>query len=103
MAFPGWAVGWNGVLGGGLFLSFIGSRDVAVHRRVLVELLAVETDNAIATGFLGHVERVVRCSDQRLTVPDSGMGPGRDAEARRAPEGAALERERVSLHLLTHT
>jgi hypothetical protein len=53
---------------------------------MLVELLTVETDDAIAAGLLGHVERIVRRPDQRLAIPNPGMRPGRDAEARRAAE-----------------
>ena len=70
---------------------------------MLVELFAVEADDAIAASLLGHVERVVRRPHQRLAVPDPGVRPGRDAEARRAAEGTTFERERVLLHFLTHT
>jgi hypothetical protein len=70
---------------------------------VLVELFAVEADDAIAASLLGHVERVVCRPHQRLAVPNSGVRPGRDAEARRAAEGTTFERERVLLHFLTHT
>jgi hypothetical protein len=70
---------------------------------VLVELLAVETDDAISAGLLGYIERIIRRPDQRLAVPDPRVRVGRDAEARCAAERTALERERVSLHFFTHT
>src|SRR5919202_5655921 len=78
-------------------------RRFAVARRVLVEFVAREADDPVAAGLLGHVEGVVGGSHQRLAVPYAGVRHGRNAEARRAAEGATLERERVSLHFLTHT
>src|SRR3712207_5433168 len=97
-----WEVGRSGVAGG-VFLSFIVPRGVAFRRGVLVELLAVEPDDAVPARLLRHVERVIRRPDQGLAVPDPRVRHCRDPEARRALEGAPLEVERVPLHLLTHT
>src|SRR5918992_4256322 len=97
------AVGWSGDPGCGVCLSFIVSRGVTVGRDVLVELVAVEPNDAVAAGLLSYVERVICRPDQRLTVGYPGVRPGRDAEARRAPDRAALERKRVPLHFFTHT
>ena len=50
--------------------------------RVLVELVAVEPHDAIATGFLGDVHRLVGRAHQPIAVPDARMRPRRNAEAR---------------------
>jgi len=69
---------------------------------VLVEGLAVEANDAVPSRFLRHVQRVVRCFDERITVFDTRMRPGRDATAHGALERPAIERERVRLYCFTH-
>src|SRR5258705_1382535 len=58
---------------------------------VRVELVAVESDHAVATHLLGHVECVVGRAHERLAVLDLRVRPPRHTEARRALEGAAVE------------
>ena len=69
---------------------------------VLVEGLAVEANDAVASRFLRDVQRVVRCFDERITVFDSWMRPCRHAAAHRPLQRPALESERVRLYCFTH-
>ena len=51
---------------------------------VLVEGLAVEANDAIASRFFRDVERVVGSFDERITIPNSRVRPGRHATAHRS-------------------
>jgi hypothetical protein len=50
---------------------------------MLVECLAVEANDAIASGFFRDVQRVVGSFDERITIPNPRVRPCRDATAHR--------------------
>ena len=69
---------------------------------VLVEGLAVETNDTVPSRLLRPVQRVVGSFDECITVRDPGVRPRRHAAAHRALQGSAVKRERVSLYCFTH-
>ena len=69
---------------------------------VLVEVCAVEADDAVPAGLLRDVQRVISRADQHVGVTDAWMRPSRYTEARRAPDGTAGKRECMRLHPIPH-
>jgi len=69
---------------------------------VLVEGLAVEANDAVASRFLRHVQRVVGSFHEGVTVFDARMRPRRHAAAHRPLQRPAIESERVRLYCFTH-
>jgi hypothetical protein len=69
---------------------------------VLVEGLAGESNDAVPTRFLRHVQRVIGSFDESVTVLDPRMRPGRHTAAHRPLQCPAVEGERVCLYCFTH-
>ena len=69
---------------------------------MLVEGLAVEANDAVASRFLRHVQRVVGSFHEGVTVFDARMRPRRHAAAHRPLQRPAIESERVRLYCFTH-
>src|SRR6266700_2220037 len=69
---------------------------------MLVEFLAVEADDAVATAFLCHVQRIVGGPNERIAVGDARVRPARDPEACTPPNGEVVEGECMSLDLFPH-
>jgi hypothetical protein len=69
---------------------------------VLVEGLAIEANDSVASRFLRHVQRVVGSFDECVTVLDTRMRPRRHATAHRSLQRPAIESERVRLYCFTH-
>ena len=68
---------------------------------MLVEIVTVEANDAVPPRLLRHVQRVVGSFDERITILDSGMRPGRDTTAHGSLQRPPLERERVRLYCFT--
>ena len=69
---------------------------------MLVEGLAVEANDAVASRFLRHVQRVVGSFHESVTVLDARMRPRRHPAAHGALQSSAIESERVRLYCFTH-
>ena len=69
---------------------------------MLVEGLAVESNDAVSPRFLRHVQRVVGSFDESITVLDARMRPRRYAAAHRPLQRSAIKRERVCFYCFTH-
>lgn len=69
---------------------------------VLVEGLAVEANDAVPSGLLRDIQRVVGSFHESITVFNARMRPCRHPAAHRALQRSAIESERVSLYCFTH-
>src|SRR4051812_17101535 len=73
-----------------------------LRRDVLVELCAVESNDLVATRFLGDVEGLVSRLHESVAVRDAGVWPCGDSKARRALQGTAFEGKSMRLDAFTH-
>ena len=69
---------------------------------MLVEGLTVEANDAVASRFLRHVQRVVGSFHEGVTVFDARMRPRRHAAAHCPLQRPAIKSERVRLYCFTH-
>src|SRR5437868_1711121 len=73
-----------------------------VRRKVLVELVAVETNDPVSARLLRDVQRVIGGAHEHITVADARVRPGGNTEASRAADLRPVERECMAFDFFAH-